>query len=431
MIFIVQLLTVVYCLSFLVSAWHGNGALHDSVVTIAISLAGVAIIRQILIIIFSLLEKRKYRKNLAAENADSRIQPTVSIIVPAYNEGKVIERALRSMFTLQYPNYEILFIDDGSTDDTYSIAKELVPESNGKLRVFKQPNQGKSQALNLGVRISQSSLVLCVDADSTLKEDGLDHAVRHFRDADVAAVAGVVEVNTGGSNLLTRLQRTEYLISQRLTRAAIGFFSCIPIVPGPAGMFRRQAIVDAGGYISAEECFAEDAELTIRLLADGHKIVAEPKLVSLTQAPADMFSLLRQRYRWCRGLMQALFLNSKKLIFGKSRKGPLLFFYLLSENLFFPTLCFGVALFFLANTLVFGEITSFTIGLMLLVGLELVGLFLVMERKREFPIYLFEYILIRFVYAYVLTAWTLLCLNDEMRAVKMSWDKLERYGAKA
>lgn len=431
MILFVQLLTAIYCLSFLISAYFGNGALHDSVVTIAISLAGVAIIRQVLIIIFSILERKKYKRNLPAAGITPAVLPSVSIIVPAYNEGAVIERAIRSMFTLEYPNYEIIFVDDGSTDDTYELVKNLVAESDGKLRVFKQQNQGKSQALNLGVRISRNSLVLCVDADSTLKQDGLVYAVRHFSDPDVAAVAGVVEVNTSDGNLLTRLQRTEYLISQRLTRAAIGFFSCIPIVPGPAGLFRRQAIVDAGGYISAVECFAEDAELTIRLLADGHKIVAEPQLVSRTQAPADMFSLLRQRYRWCRGLMQALFLNSKKLIFGKSRKGPLMFFYLLSENLFLPTLCFGVAIFFLANTLVFGEITSFTIGLLLLVGLEIIGLFLVMDQKHKFPIYLFEYILIRFVYAYVLTAWTLLCINDEMRAVKMSWDKLERYGAKA
>ncbi len=430
MIFLAQMLTLAYAVILIIAAVEGDGPMHDVVVTLAVSIAIVAVIRQLLILLFSYL----YRRQESAESLHSinaELSPRISIIVPAYNEAKVIASALRSMLKLTYPNYEILFIDDGSTDGTYEIAQSLVAQSNGRLRVFRQINQGKSQALNLGLRISKSSLVLCVDADSTLEPGGLEQAVRHFSNSKVAAVAGVVQVRLGKGRLISRLQRTEYLMSQRLTRTAIAFFRCIPIVPGPAGLFRRQALIDAGGYISAQDCFAEDAELSIRLLADGHDIVSEPSLVSITEAPADLYSLLRQRYRWSRGSIQALFLNARNLIFGRSMRGPALFLFLLTETIFLPTLCFGAALFFLANTLVYGEITTFAFGLLILVGLEVFGLLLVSESKRQFPVYLAEYLLIRFFYAYVLTAWTLLCLRDEMSAIKMSWDKLDRQGAES
>lgn len=428
MIFLAQFLTLLYCAALITGAIQGSGPIHDSVVTLAISVAILAVVRQLLIIIFSQWQRTRERK--AARTAKtSELLPRVSIIVPAYNEAKVIADALRSMLDLSYSNYEILMIDDGSTDETFSIAQSIVPESNGKLKVYRQKNGGKPAALNMGLRISKASLVFCVDADSTLRPSGLQSAVRHFNDSRVAAVAGVVEVRLTGGRLLSRLQRTEYLMSQRLTRAAIAWFRCIPIVPGPAGLFRRQVLIDAGGYSSAESCFAEDAELSIRLLAEGYDIVSEPDLVSFTEAPADLYSLLRQRYRWSRGSIQALFMNAEKLMFGKSSRGPALFLYLLAETIFFPTLCFGLALFFLANTLVYAEVTSFAIGLLVLVGLEAFGLLLVSENKMRFPVYLLEFLIIRFFYAYVLTAWTLMCMRDEMAVVKMSWDKLDRAGA--
>jgi len=428
MTFIAQFLTLLYCVALVTAAIQGSGPIHDSVVTLAISVAILAVVRQLLIIGFSQLQRRKER-HAAKVIQSSELAPKVSIIVPAYNEEKVIADALRSMLKLSYSNYEVLLIDDGSTDDTFTIAQSIVAESDGKLRVYRQKNGGKPAALNMGLRISKASLVLCVDADSTLKPSGLQSAVRHFNDSAVAAVAGVVEVRLTGGKLISRLQRTEYLMSQRLSRAAIAFFRCIPIVPGPAGLFRRQVLIDAGGYSSAEECFAEDAELSIRLLAEGYDIVSEPELVSITEAPADLYSLLRQRYRWSRGSIQALFMNAEKLVFGKSSRGPALFLYLLAETIFFPTLCFGLALFFLANTLVYGEVTSFAIGLFVLVGLEAIGLLLVSDVKRRFPVYLLEFLMIRFFYAYVLTAWTLMCMRDEMAVVKMSWDKLDRTGA--
>jgi cellulose synthase/poly-beta-1,6-N-acetylglucosamine synthase-like glycosyltransferase len=420
-------MTLAYCVALIVAAVSGTGALHDGVVNMAMLIAIVAIIRQVLILLFSYLYRRR-EKSMRQSAVDAELTPHVSIIVPAYNEAAVIESALRSMLCLSYPNYEVLLVDDGSTDDTFQLAQSMVAEFDGRLRVFRQANQGKSVALNLGIRISRSSLVLCVDADSTLQAEGLQHAVRHFTDSQVAAVAGVVEVRLGKGKFISRLQRTEYLMSQRLTRAAVAFFRCIPIVPGPAGLFRRQALVDAGGYISAQDCFAEDAELTIRLLAEGHDIVSEPRLVSVTEAPVDLFSLLRQRYRWSRGSIQALFLNARNLVFSCSARGPVLFLYLLAETIFLPTLCFGAALFFLANTLVYGEVTTFALGLIVLVGLEVFGLMLVSESKRQFPVYLVEYLLIRFFYAYILTAWTLMCMRDEMSSIRMSWDKLDRQG---
>lgn len=430
MIALIQLLTFLYCAALVAAAIEGEGALHDSVVTMALSVALIAVIRQLAILVLSALHRRRTRREQPGLSAE--VYPRISIIVPAFNEAKVIEAALESMLALSYPNLEILVIDDGSTDDTHAIVRRLCEGSDGRMRVFRQRNQGKSQALNLGLRISRNPFVLCVDADSTIEPGGLEKAVCRFHDPAVAAVAGEVRVRLGKrSGLLTRLQRTEYLLSQRLTRSAIAWFRCIPIVPGPAGLFRRQALVDAGGYRTSTSCYAEDAELTIRLLSRGHNIESEPALMAVTEAPADLYSLLRQRYRWSRGSIQALFLNAQALVLGRSARGPLLFLFLLGETIFLPTLCFGLALFFLASTVSHGVISSFAIGLLVLVSLEVIGLLVVSDSKRHFPIYLVEYLLIRFFYAYVLTAWTLMCLRDEMSAESMSWDKLERQGVDA
>lgn len=229
----------------------------------------------------------RQRQQSPARRQETRldISPLVSIIMPACNEGRVIRAAIENMLQLSYPNYEIILIDDGSVDDTYDIALSMVPEAGGRLRLFRQQNAGKAVALNLGLRISQSPFVLCVEAGSQMAADALEHAVRHFRSPGVAAVAGVAEGRriAGVGRWLSRLQGVEYLMPDRLRQAAVAYFKTIPIAPGLAVMYRRKALEEVGGYRSVQENFAEDAELSNRLLAAGHDIVSEPGLISVTE----------------------------------------------------------------------------------------------------------------------------------------------------
>ena len=126
--------------------------------------------------------------------------PFVSIIVPVYNEGKVVKESIKSLLKLDYANYEIIIVNDGSTDDTKEVAETMVGFQKGryseiKVSLINKPNGGKAKSLNAGIRYSKADFVLCMDGDSTLSEDTLRMAVRHFSNPKIGAVAGNVKSN--------------------------------------------------------------------------------------------------------------------------------------------------------------------------------------------------------------------------------------------
>src|SRR5688572_22498692 len=212
-------------------------------------------------------------------------EPPVTIIVPAYNEGAVIEGALRSLLALDYPSYEVLVVDDGST------------------RVVSKANNGKASALNAGISLARHPFVLCMDGDSRLSRDTLKAALRHFRDPNVGAVAGNVKV-VNRRNLWTRLQALEYIEGLNMARRAQAFVRTVNIIPGPIGIFRRDVLQQLGGY--EVDTYAEDADLTLKILTAGWQIKYEERAIAYTEAPEGLLDLLKQRYRWTRGILQAL-----------------------------------------------------------------------------------------------------------------------------
>jgi cellulose synthase/poly-beta-1,6-N-acetylglucosamine synthase-like glycosyltransferase len=190
------------------------------------------------------------------------------VLVPCYNEGTVVQASIRSLLNLDYPNFEILVIDDGSTDDTYRKANALSGKHGHiEVRVITKPNGGKSRALNAGIRASTGSIVLCMDGDSAMTRDTLREGVKHFLDPSIGAVAGNVKVVNRG-NLLAKLQALEYIEGLNMARKAQGFFRMVNIIPGPVGFFRKQALYDVGLY--DHDTFAEDCDLTLKLLMAGH-----------------------------------------------------------------------------------------------------------------------------------------------------------------
>ena len=233
----------------------------------------------------------------------------VSIIVPAYNEEINAVRSVNNLLKSTYPDFDIIFIDDGSKDKTYEIVAAAF-KGNDKVKVLTKPNGGKASALNYGVMQTDAQYVLCIDADTNLAPDALSLLVRHFSDLKVGAVAGNVKVGNE-VNILTRWQSIEYITSQNFDRNAFARINAITVVPGAIGVFRKKAIEEAGGFTS--DTFAEDCDLTIRLLRAGYNIKNENEAIAMTEAPETMSQFLKQRFRWSFGVMQAFWKNRDAL----------------------------------------------------------------------------------------------------------------------
>jgi poly-beta-1,6-N-acetyl-D-glucosamine synthase len=239
-------------------------------------------------------------------NSDGRgtYLPPVSIILPAYNEGAVIDSAISSLLALDYPRYEIIVVDDGSADDTAEKASRYEGDFDSvRVRVYSKSNGGKASALNLGLRMAAYPFVLTMDGDSILAPATLRESMHHFLREDVAAVAGNVKVGNR-INMLTRLQALEYVEGLNIPRRAQAAVRAVNIVPGPVGIFRREVVLQLGGYES--DTFAEDTDLTLKLLSRGWRVVYEARAVAFTEAPENLLDLMKQRYRWTRGILQAL-----------------------------------------------------------------------------------------------------------------------------
>jgi len=258
------------------------------------------------------------QRQLSRKRSDPVAFPHVSILVPCFNESATIGPALDSLLELDYPRYEIIVIDDGSTDETLAKARQFEGQFGAvTVRVFHKENGGKWSALNAGFRRSLSELMLCVDADSRLGENSLRRMVFRMEDPRVSVVAGQVRVRNR-HNLLTRLQALEYQIGNGSIRMAQDLFGTVLVVPGPIGLFRRSAMeevldryrleaveLDSPGPFDGNT-FAEDFDLSLAILSAGGRTAYEPDAVSHTKAPDRAFSLISQRYRWVRGSMQVL-----------------------------------------------------------------------------------------------------------------------------
>lgn len=357
--------------------------------------------------------------------------PFVSIIVPVYNEGKVLAESIYSLLKLDYSNYEIIIVNDGSTDDTFDVGKELVGYQRGKYKDIKvsminKPNGGKAKALNAGISYSNSDLVLCMDGDSTLSEETLKVAVRHFADPAIGAVAGNVKV-MNRKKLFTDLQALEYIEGLNMARAAQSFTRSVNIIPGPIGIFRKKAIEDAGYYSS--DTFAEDADLTLKVLASGWKIYYEPLAISYTEAPVKLQQLLKQRYRWTRGILQAIRKHKKLLVNPSINFGVTVVLWMMFYEAFiWPIMDIFANLFFIFVALIYGFsslIFFWWAGLALLDMTT--ALYCVAVEKEEMR--LVPYALIyRLFFILTIDVCKTMSMIEEFLGFEMDWGKLERIG---
>ena len=246
--------------------------------------------------------------------------PLISIIVPAFNEEVNAVSSIQSLLQTDYPNFEIIFVDDGSKDSTYQKVLHAF-DGHPKIKVLTKPNGGKASALNYGIQQSGAGIVICIDADTKLRPDAVSKLVMHFvpvakGEKEVGAVAGNVKVGNQ-VNLLTRWQSIEYISSQNFDRKAFSYLNAITVVPGAIGAFRKKAIEEAGGFTT--DTLAEDCDLTIRILRCGYLIENENKAIAMTEAPETLKMFFKQRLRWNFGVMQTFWKNRDALFNWKYR----------------------------------------------------------------------------------------------------------------
>jgi len=253
---------------------------------------------------------RRHTRLRRAPAAAAPFLPPVSVIVPAYNEEVGIAAAVRSLAASDYPDFEILVVDDGSTDRTAEIVAGLGLD---RVRLLRQANAGKPAALNTGIAAARHDIIVMVDGDTMFEAGTIRHVVGPLADDSVGAVSGNTKVGNR-SRLLGRWQHIEYVMGFNLDRRMYDVLFCLPTVPGAIGAFRREALVEVGG-VSADT-LAEDTDLTMALNRAGWGVVYEERARAWTEAPATLGQLWRQRYRWCYGTLQAAWKHRRALSEG-------------------------------------------------------------------------------------------------------------------
>ena len=263
---------------------------------------------------------RLHVKRFPVEQDGHRYLPKVAILIPAYNEEKVIERTIRAALRSTYRNLRVIVIDDGSTDGTLDVARNCFPRETAsrRLLVLTKPNSGKAEALNFGLQHldEHEEIFVGIDADTVIARDAVTLLVPHFINPRIGAVAGNAKVGNR-VNLWTRWQALEYITSQNFERRALNTLGAVSVVPGAIGAWRISAVREAGAFHT--DTVAEDADLTMALLRNGYRVEYEDMALAYTEAPVKANGLMRQRFRWSFGILQAVYKHRA----GLARKGAL------------------------------------------------------------------------------------------------------------
>lgn len=438
----------------------------------------------ILLSILSFFGIKRYLGERRATELEKVFQSTffkpISIIVPAYNEEETIAESVKSLLQLQYPEHEVVVVNDGSKDNTVEVLIErykmvkapitypvqidckrikqiyISPEHTNLILIDKE-NGGKGDALNAGINVARYSLVCSIDADSLLESDALLKVVRPFlENPNTVAVGGIVRIANGckvksgevvevgmPKNSLARFQNVEYLRAFLFGRVGWDVLNAMLIISGAFGLFSKAAVVESGGY--RNDTVGEDMELVVRLhrvmrkKKRKYRITFIPDPVCWTEVPEKLKILSRQRNRWQRGLMDSMLLNIKMLFNPRYGTAGLLampfffFFEMLGPMVeftgyivffvswYFNIISFAFAVLFLAVAIVLGIVLS--VGSLVLEELSF----------RRYPkilhlVILFAYaVLENFGYRQLNTWWRFKGCLDHILG-KKGWGKMERKG---
>jgi len=277
--------------------WHALYQLHDIMLIYVGAYPLVSGVVLLATSMFYYFRRETKRTELAPHE-----HPKVSVVIAAFNEEKDVARALDSMCNLNYPNYEIVVVNDGSTDNTLKVLRQYAEA--GKIRLInKTVNQGKSLAINDAAMCLNGDIMLVADADSEVDPDILKHLVPHFERPRVGAVAGNPLVKNT-RNFLTRMQAVEYISIIGMVRRSQRIWGRIMAVSGVIFAVRKSAFFDVGGF--TPNAATEDIDLTWKLQRRFWDCVYESRAISRVKTPVTYGAFLRQRLRWSRGLMYVM-----------------------------------------------------------------------------------------------------------------------------
>jgi cellulose synthase/poly-beta-1,6-N-acetylglucosamine synthase-like glycosyltransferase/peptidoglycan/xylan/chitin deacetylase (PgdA/CDA1 family) len=377
--------------------------------------------RTTLLLVFATRHARQRRK--PGWSWGPPVTEPVSVIVPAYNEKEGIEAAVRSLAGGDYPDIEVVVVDDGSTDGTAAIVERLaLPD----VRVIRVPNGGKANALNAGIALARHDIIVTVDGDTIFEPDSIRRLVQPFAVPAVGAVAGNVKVGNR-QTLVAAWQHIEYVIGFNLDRRLYEVLNCMPTVPGAIGAFRRAALAQVGGI--SDETLAEDTDVTMALCRAGWRVVYEERARAWTEAPATLEQLYRQRYRWSYGTMQAMWKHRRALTDSgaSGRFGRVGLPFLALFGVALPLLAPVVDIMLLYG-LVFWELSVTVVAWSLMLTLQLFTAAVAFRFDNESLRPLWRLPLQQFAYRQLMYLVLMQSAVTAMTGARLRWHKLHRAG---
>ena len=257
----------------------------------------------LLLLFHSIYRKVRWERHMSPPD----FSPKVSLIIPAHNEERVIVRAIDSALETDYPNKEIIVVDDGSTDRTSQLAYGY--QQNGKIMLLRRDTASgsKAGALNYGLLFASGEVIVTVDADTLLERNALKEAIKPLSDPRASAVSGNVRIlggELGGNNILVKLQAYEYLVSLELGRRFNSIMGTLLIISGAFGAFWKKNVSHIGQY--DKDTITEDFDITIKMRKLGKRLIFAEKAIAWTFVPETWRDWKHQRTRWTRGQLESL-----------------------------------------------------------------------------------------------------------------------------
>jgi cellulose synthase/poly-beta-1,6-N-acetylglucosamine synthase-like glycosyltransferase/peptidoglycan/xylan/chitin deacetylase (PgdA/CDA1 family) len=380
---------------------------------------GLSFIRLLVQVILARVHVRRTRQHVP----HLRYLGPVTVIVPAYNEQANIAATVRSLVDNDYPNVNVVVVDDGSTDATAETVRRLALPN---VTVITQPNAGKPAALNTGIEAARTELLVLVDGDTVLERTAIGELLQPLADMNVGAVSGNAKV-ANRRGLLGRWQHLEYVMGFNLDRRMYELARCMPTIPGAIGAFRRSTLADAGN-VSADT-LAEDTDLTMAILRAGWEVVYAERAIAWTEAPSSLRQLWRQRYRWCYGTLQAIWKHRHAVTERGpgGRLGRRALPYLLGFQVFLPLvapaidICALYGLFFLPLRLV-AAFWILPVAAQMLVAAYALRL----DRERLGPIWTLP--LQQVVYRQLLYLVVIQSVVTALSGIRLRWHRITRTG---
>ena len=385
--------------------------------SLLIPIALLALLRALVVVLFARYHARGWR-----HRSMHPFTPKVSVILPAYNEAKGIEAAVRSLAGGDYPAHEVVVVDDGSTDGTSEIVESV---NLPRVRVIRQANAGKAAALNSGLAAASGDVIVTVDADTIFEEQSLRRLVEPFSDNSVGATAGNTKVGNR-RGLLGLWQHIDYITGFNLDRRLYDVLRCMTTVPGAVGAFRREAIEVAGGFSTST--LAEDTDLTIAIGRAGWRVVYVEDARGWTETPATLSGLWRQRYRWSYGTMQAVWKHRSALWRSEHGKvGRRGLPYLLLFQIALPFLAPLIDLFAVYGVLFLDPLPVIAYWLAFnLLQLALCAYAFRLDQESPRPLWAVP--LQQFVYRQLMYLVVVQSLISAVRGIRLRWQHVERTG---